>query len=63
MASDLRFRIDPLVARYGITRGEIRRASDGIEALMAPDGREQVATVTLLVAGIILGTIANVLSV
>lgn len=62
MAADLRFRFDPLVARYGITPGEIRRATDGIETLMVPDRRGQAATVALLVVGIVVGTSANLLS-
>jgi hypothetical protein len=62
LATDLRFRIDPLVTRYGITPGEVRRATHGVEALMAPDMREQVVTISLLVAGIVLGTVANLLT-
>jgi hypothetical protein len=62
MATDLRYQLDPLVARYGIAPGEVRRATAGLEALMAPDLREQVVTVGLLIAGVVLGTLANLLS-
>jgi len=62
LATDLRFRIDPMVTRYGITPGEVRRATHGLEALMAPDVREQVWTIILLVAGIMLGAVANLLT-
>lgn len=62
LETDLRLRIDPLITRYGITPGEIRRATVGLEALMAPDAREQVVTISLLVAGILLGTVANLLT-
>jgi len=62
LATDLRFRFDPLVTRYGITPGEVRRATHGVEALMAPDVREQVVSISLLVAGIVLGAMANLLT-
>jgi hypothetical protein len=62
LATDLRFRFDPLVARYGITPGEVRRATHGVEALLAPDVREQVVSISLLVAGIVLGAVANLLT-
>lgn len=62
MATDLRYQLDPLITRYGITPGEVRRATDGLEALMAPELREQAATVGLLIVGVALGTLANLLS-
>jgi hypothetical protein len=62
MKADLRFRIDPLITRYGITPGEVRRATVGLESLMAPDTREQLLTISFLVAGIVLGTVANLLA-
>lgn len=62
MAADLRYQLDPLVTRYGITPGEVRRATAGVEALLTPEVREQAATVGLLIVGVALGTLGNLLS-
>ena len=62
LAADLQFRIDPLVTRYGITPGEVRRATAGIESLMEPDRGAQGWSICLLVGGIVVGTVANLLT-
>ena len=62
MDTDLRFRLDPLTTRYGLTPTQIHRTITTVESLVAVDRRKQALAVSLLLAGIIVNLVANVIS-
>ncbi|GAW48100.1 hypothetical protein PD653_0998 [Nocardioides sp. PD653] len=62
VASDPRWSFDEMYSRYGILPGEIQRSSATIRSLLEVNERMQIWTVVLLVAGIVLGTIGNMVS-
>lgn len=62
VASDPRWSFDEMYTRYGILPGELNRTSDTVGSLLAVNSAEQVWTIALLLAGILLGTFGNLLS-
>lgn len=62
VASDPRWSFDEMYTRYGILPGEVQRTSATIGSLLVVNKREQLWTVVLLVAGIVLGTVGNMIS-
>ena len=62
MASDMRFRLDPMIARYGFTPAQIMRTIGTVEALVEIKRWRQNLAVGSVFGGIILGLIGNLVS-
>ncbi|MFC9692286.1 hypothetical protein ACFTSF_27310 [Kribbella sp. NPDC056951] len=62
MASDLRFRLDPMISRYGFTPAQIMRTIGTVESLVEVKRWRQNLAVGSIFGGIILGLIGNLAS-
>jgi hypothetical protein len=62
MESDLRYRLDPLTTRYGLTPAHFHREIATVGSLVEVDRRKQALAVSFLLAGILTGFVANAIS-